>query len=171
MQRWRPRKRVTRTVIFWNKTTPFNRIINVKSKKGRGKEDKKSGLTFWNNSRHFHFHFHHCYLNLKQTKNTEWNFHNVIKNIHEPFQFYKLWKKQVWNVSNNRQLDTFNIYTYLHICLTSEWPLMWKLKIDEILLFSYKLWEKKFKMFQTIVTSIHLIYIHIDTTFVWHRND
>ena len=26
----------------------------------------------------------------------------------------------------------------------------------------------KFEMFQTIVSSIHLTYIHIDTTFVWH---
>ena len=49
------------------------------SKKGRGREVKKSGISFWNNSRHSHFQFHHCYLNLKQTKNTEWNFTNVDK--------------------------------------------------------------------------------------------
>ena len=34
-----------------------------------------------------------------------------------------------------------------------------------------RLTKNKFEMFQTIVSSIHLRHIHIDTTFVWNRKD
>ena len=66
-----------------------------------------------------------------------------------------------------KKLDTCMIYSTLYITV-----IKFKIyrKYIDTFLYAYNA-IKKFEMFQTIVSSIHLKHIHKDTTFVWHRKD